>query len=335
MKDKSGWCNELQQLIDRYGIIAAKKAKEVSNRTREVRAQVLFLGFRELSELNVRPEKAANFRQKHMRVLMNKWQNDGLSAATLQNRFSIFSIFCGWIGKKGMLGPIDDYLLEPGRADRIYAAQTDKSWTGNGIDPTTIIGQVALEDSRVAIQLKILQTFGMRVKEAVMFKPHRSDMGNHIALPRNAGTKGGRPRSFPVDTAEKRTVLDEAKAMVQTLDGHISDPKRSLKQNIDRFYNVVRKYGVTKAELGVTAHGLRAGYLIERFKEITGQDAPVRGGTFTEEQKRNVRYAQYQCAEESGHSRYGITSAYYGPIKFTKLRLSDCVVGEKAAKVDG
>lgn len=313
-----GWCNDLQRLIDVHGGIAANKAKEVSHRTKEMRAQVLFLGFRELSDLNCRPDNPANFKQKHMRALMEKWQADGLSASTLQNRFSIFTVFCAWIGKKTMLGPIDDYLLEPGAADRTYAAQADKSWTGNGVDPKEIIAKIELEDPRVAMQIKILQAFGMRVKEAVMFKPHRSDMGQHVSLPRNAGTKGGRPRSFPVDTPEKRAVLDEAKAMVSTLDGHVSDPKLTLKQNIYRFYNVIRKYGVKKDDLGVTAHGLRTGYLIDRFKEISGEDPPVRGGSFSEEKKQKVRYAQYQCAEESGHSRYSITTAYYGPIKFVK-----------------
>ncbi len=316
---RPGWCNELQKLVDTYGGIAAKKSKEVSHRTKEMRAQVLFLGFRELSELNCRPDKVTNFRQKHMRALMSKWESDGLSAATLQNRFSTFSIFCAWIGKNAMLGPIEDYLQDPERSERIYAAQRDKSWTGNGVDADAVIKAIAEDDPRVALQLKVLRAFGMRVKEAVMFKPHRSDMGQHVALPRNAGTKGGRPRSFPVDTPIKRAILDEAKAAVPTLDGHISNPNKTLKQNIDRFYNVIRKHGISKANLGVTAHGLRAGYLIDRFKEITGQDAPVRGGTITADKKESVRRAQYVCAEESGHSRYSITTAYYGPIKFVPV----------------
>jgi integrase len=224
-----------------------------------------------------------------------------------------------------MLGPIEGYLQDPGRSERTYAAQRDKSWTGNGVDPDVVIKAIADDDPRVALQLKVLRAFGMRVKEAVMFKPHRSDMGQHVALPRNAGTKGGRPRSFPVDTPEKRAILDEAKSVVPTLDGHISNPNKTLKQNIDRFYNVIRKHGISKASLGVTAHGLRAGYLIDRFKEITGEDAPVRGGTITADKKESVRRAQYICAEESGHSRYSISTAYYGPIKFIPLLKKDSI----------
>ena len=94
--------------------------------------------------------------------------------------------------------------------------------------------------------------------------------------------------------------------------GHLGDPTKSLAQNIRRFKYVCEKFGITKAQLGVTAHGLRHQYAAERYEKFSGTPAPVRGG---EPVAREIdREARLRVADELGHARENITGAYLGGI---------------------
>ena len=77
-----------------------------------------------------------------------------------------------------------------------------------------------------------------------------------------------------------------------------------------RFDYVMKKFGITKKQLGVTAHGLRHEVLIDQFERLTGQAAPVRGGIKlpTEIDKP----ARQEVAELAGHARKRASSAYLG-----------------------
>lgn len=318
--DQRGWYTELQKLIDSHGKIAALKPKEVSHGTRSVRAKVLFNAFRLLGDLNARPRKLENFKPRHMQRLVDEWLARDLSASTLQNYFSVFVVFCTWINKAGMLGELKDYVPDESRIKRTYAAQEDKSWSASEVDPYKMIDAVSTEDMYVGIQLKLIFAFGLRVKEAVMFHPYRSDQGQQLLLTGNSGTKGGRQRHIPITSPYQRQVLDEAKRFTDTLNGHLGNPRLTLKQNLDRFYYVIRKHGLTRSGQGVTAHGLRHEFLASVFERISGLKAPIKGGgEFAPDQREIVRLAQFACAEAAGHSRFQISTAYCGQIKYSKV----------------
>jgi len=79
-----------------------------------------------------------------------------------------------------------------------------------------------------------------------------------------------------------------------------------------RFKYVCEKFGITKAKLGITIHGLRHQYAAERYEKFAGTPAPVRGGAPV---AREVdRAARLQVADELGHSRENVTGAYLGGI---------------------
>jgi integrase len=137
-------------------------------------------------------------------------------------------------------------------------------------------------------------------------------MKHETYLELKRGTKGGRLRFVPIDTTEKRAALEEAKQLVKSETGHLGDPTKSLRQNMRRLKYVCEKFGITKAKLGVTLHGLRHQYSAERYEKFAGTSAPVRGGAPV---AREVdRAARLQVAEELGHSRENITGAYLGGI---------------------
>ncbi|MCZ7564338.1 MAG: hypothetical protein M5U08_11655 [Burkholderiales bacterium] len=108
----------------------------------------------------------------------------------------------------------------------------------------------------------------------------------------------------------KRAALEAAKALVSTESQYLADPARSLKQNLYRLRNVLQKFGVTRRELGITAHGLRHEYAADRYETFSGAAAPVRGGVAPDAETDDR--ARLQVAEELGHSRIEVVAAYLG-----------------------
>jgi len=101
-----------------------------------------------------------------------------------------------------------------------------------------------------------------------------------------------------------------AKALVTGDAQYLANPARTLKQNLDRLHNVMKRFDLTRRALGVTAHGLRHGYAADRYEGLAGLPAPVRGGAAPDPATDDR--ARLQAAEELGHSRIQILGAYVG-----------------------
>jgi site-specific recombinase XerC len=312
---------QLQELIDSNNWRHAKGDKGVSFATLDDRAQALFLCFRQLhANLNI-PVEPKNLKTRHVRKLVHFWEGQGLSASTLQKRFSYLKTFSRWIGKAGMLeGSIWDYLKHPETGRRTYVAQLDKSWSSHGIDADALIERISAFDTYVGAQLRLQREFGLRAKEAYMCRPHEADLKTMFAaidyLEMSRGTKGGRIRYVPIDSPRKRAALEHAKQLVQHPSHHMGRPGKSLKQNKRRYYFVLEKFGITRKHLQVTGHGLRTEYANNGYQNETGHPPPVRGGS--EINRETDRKARLKVASELGHGRENITSAYLGGI-FKKL----------------
>jgi len=78
-----------------------------------------------------------------------------------------------------------------------------------------------------------------------------------------------------------------------------------------RFDNVMQKAGVTRKQLGVTAHGLRHQFAQEFHVELTDVQAPVRGGDVCADPE-TLKAALLEIARQLGHNRPTITRAYVG-----------------------
>lgn len=318
---KKSWRAKLQEIINANNREALRKPKVISNETMQDRAEVLFLCFNQLREMGYKIEEPTNLGLRHVEALVERWESkESLSASTLQKRLSILRAFAKWIGKEGMIGPTEKLVAKPENARRTYIATEDKSWTAKGVDPRETIAKVQAFDPYVGIQLKVMWAFGIRRKEAICFKPRRNDRGEFIEVGEGAvvylkeGTKGGRERiaefDFMPDAAERRAVLDEAKAMVGSEDAHLGCPGKTLKQNISRFEYVMKKFDLTRDGLGVTGHGLRHQAMNDGYEALTGTTSPVRGGGC--EDKELDEQARLRMTRNAGHNRKQISSGYYG-----------------------
>ena len=277
-----------------------------SHATRDKRADVLYAGFKLLRELGYKLDTVHSFRGKHMQALAKAWEERGLSPSTLQNNISTFRIFAGWIGKAGMVEHTDRYVT-PGAATRTSIATEDRSWTAQNVDIAAKLAEVSAKDARVGLQMALQATFGLRVRESMQLRPNVADKGAYLAL--TVGTKGGRDRVVPIDTPEKRELIEKAKTFAASKLASTSDPNLTLAQAKNHYYHVLRACGITRAQ-GLTSHGLRHGYANDRYEQISGAPSPVRGGTTPD--RETDQAARLEVAEELGHSRESITTHYLG-----------------------
>lgn len=286
---------------------SADGRKVVSNATVADRAEFYSRMVRQLHELGYRFTDVRNLKPKHVGALMRRWEAEGLSASTLQKRFSYLTLLCGWLGKKGMLRPGPSYLKDPDAFRRGYAATRDHSWTAAGVEPSEKIAEIGRMDPDVARVLRLQHAFGLRLQEASLLDPRRDAVGEWLRV--TAGTKGGRPRAVPVETPAQRQALAEAAAQADRTGRSMIPPRYDLKQWLDRCYYVLGCCGITRED-GLVGHGLRHQYANDRYEELTGEPSPVRGGGAVAGDDH--RRAQLEVSARLGHARRSITAAYYG-----------------------
>lgn len=293
-------------LLTKHGHMSHDGAKRISYETSRSRSYVLLQGFEYLHSVQMCPRKPENFKPKHMQCLVRHWEEQGLSASTLQLRFSIFSTFCTWIGKTSMLGDIVHFLEDPTAARRRYVAQEDKSWIAKGVDPQAKIEAVAAVDPRVAIVLKVMHAFGLRIREAVTLHPKEADLVACLDVAR--GTKGKRPRVMQIVNDYQRQVLDEAKRFANSSTGSLIPDTFKRNTWIRYIYKILEDVEVSRKH-GIVLHGFRHQRANDMYESLTGVKSPVRGGEKPPEEDKHARRV---IAEELGHSRPQITGMYCG-----------------------
>jgi integrase len=312
----------LEILINLFNKEHTARQKEVSFKTREERAQFLRRFFHDLKEkagFKTLPDPR-NVGHRHVKAVVAIWQQEKFAPATIQTYLSFLRGFAQWIGKPGLIRPPAHYGLKVVEYQRHQAAERDKSWPGNGVDVGPLIANVCNYDPNIGVALKLMDACAMRKKEALMFRPHR-DVVHFEATglppaPRKAdlylcihsGAKGGRERLVPLNTSKRLTAIEHARQVVSTRDGRVGSPFGNLKQAMDRFDNVMKKFGITKKRLGVTSHGLRHGALIDQFQKLTGAAPPVRGGTKLPKDIDTA--ARLEVADLAGHARPSISRSY-------------------------
>ncbi len=265
-----------------------------------------------------------SFSGRHVEAVTQYWLEEAragrMSPATIQTYFSFLKTFAGWIGKPKLLKPIQCYFDDPKLYQRHLATGIDKSWRAKGIDAATIIQEVEAYDVHAAASLKLMQAFQLRFKESVMFRPHtdvitaaqagKPDDGIAFYLDTHRGTKGGRHRLFPIDTAQGLAAIDYARRVAVGVNESVSDPRLTLKQAIRRLRYVMERFGITRAGLAVVPHGLRHQGAAEDYEDITGMPPPVAGGSAVDPVLD--LQARREIATRLGHRRMSITNAYLG-----------------------
>ena len=316
-----GWRKELQTIVDRHAGMRMN-GNIASHRTRELTASVLFAVFGTLAGLGFKLQNPRNLGERHVEALVRHWHWQGRAVATMQNELSILRKFAGWIGKKNMVRGLTDYLPNVPKAqlNRTTIAAESKSWSENGINVDQKIAQADALNERFGLILRVGVAFGLRRKELIMLKPWKCDRGDYLAIYPNSGQKGGsRARMIPIENAYQRQVLDYVKARIPKGDSLGWKTTRrgkpaTLAYNLQEYERRMHQIGITKGEVGVSGHGMRAEFA--ENAALTHPETPfvppTLGGPSEQMPLEDLNQARAQISEMLGHSRTGATSSYYG-----------------------
>ena len=318
------------------------RARPVSERTRTVYADELIRMLDELSELRAGVQEIGEIGKSHAVKLIKHWGARGQAASTIQNKISILRRFLTFIGKDSAIPKGEDLKTWLNRQGvtapitRQNIPSESKAWDENQVDLHKVLAELRKESAITAIQLEVQAAFGLRMKESIQLNPQAADCGTFLRVLH--GTKGGLPRDvdFDEDPAMRewqRDVLERAKLHAQqNRKGTLSIQGKRLDQSKAHFYYQCRKIGITRDQLGVTAHGLRHQYAARRYARLAGMGAPVSKNAplhVTDEVRSADLAAREQVSRELGHFRPDITQVYTGSLpmmeKGRKQRIRDWV----------
>jgi integrase len=314
----------LGAILKKYNHLHSTKHKGASFKTMLDRQRLYASFFRELRHHtpyhNLDPRQLAN---RHIEAMVKRWVARGLATATIHNYLSFLRSYGGWIGKPGMVREPQYYVgTELPHAHRSQVATFDHSWAAKSVDIEAKIAEVSAFDRWVGLQLELCARFGMRPKEARHFRPHGAVIPRAAAIARDTdafpehdtflrishGTKGGRPRDVPITSDAQRVLISRVTEAVAP-GMYVGRPGCTSTQNSTRFYYVIRKFGISKDQLGVVAHGLSHQHANDEYANAAGGPSRVRGGTGRP--ALDVQ-ARQRTARLLGHNRTGVVSCYIG-----------------------
>lgn len=230
-----------------------------------------------------------------------------------------------WIGKPELVTVFNEVLGKQ-VCKRNLIAQTDKSWESSGVDSAQMIAKIMKYNRWMGMVLCAQFAFGLRKMEALMLRPLADILPakviggtggewTHVYVQITHGAKGGRPRVIEVTDERGLTI---AKVLRDEIDWQgdrdtLPPSHKSLKQNSSVYDETMSKFGLTRKELGVTGHGLRAGYACDKLED-SGITPTVRGGDGQHPDPVVQRVAYKRVTEALGHGRISVIGAYAGSI---------------------
>ena len=295
--------------------------KTASNRTQQLTEQVITECCRRLHRLGFFIENVEGLQRKHIDALVGSWYAQPLAPKSIQNAFSRVKIFCNWLGKGGIVSPSGAIGHLPGVNPDALKVRTyterSLSWSGNGIDVCKKIDEALLEDYRHGNMLRMSLAFGLRKKENLTIKLWRADKGHCLEIDGSVA-KNGKFRSIPIDPSTdygrfQRWVLDEAKKICKKYDP-LGWPGLNFKQSENRYYHFNKKLGITKLDLGVVGHGLRAEFF-ENQAMLRGMLPVFLGGSRNQLDKASIDRINLEVSQLGGHDDAHTISAYYGSLR--------------------
>ena len=276
-----------------------RRNRDGSFATQARRARELDLCARQLRELGyTRFREPGKLKGRHVTALVERWQAESLKTGTIKVRMTALRWWAEKVGRRSVVNP----------RNSAYGIGQRKQVTNESKAVRLDMGDLSgISNERIRASLELQRVFGLRREECLKFQPHFADRGDKLVL-KASWCKGGREREVPIRTQEQRDVLDRAHRLAGR--GSMIPSERS-------YINQVKLYERQTAAAGLhKLHGLRHAYAQERYKELTGREAPAAGGKvsaeLTREEKAIDRQARLTISQELGHFREAISSVYLG-----------------------
>lgn len=239
----------------------------ISVKTQELRCWNLLSSLEELIKVGrYEIHSIYSIKEKHIEWFISRWIEKKLTYGTIANKLSYLKALAIWLRKPNIVKDLDSYAQLKVLPKRTGVADGDKSWTSKDIDVRDLIEKVARYDKYVGIQLALQLAYGLRRQESMMLIPSSAFMevnGQRILLI-DRGAKGNRERVVKryLDEDADMRIFELAKLLSNQKTGSTIPAHKSLDQWINYYKSVMKKFGITKDELGITSHGLRFGVIV-------------------------------------------------------------------------
>jgi hypothetical protein len=306
--------SQLHLVVRSLGREKIERSHQAAKTTAAQRASVGALIIHQLVEGGFKLPTLLRLRQEHVRHLADRWNQEQLAADTILARFSVLRWLAAAIGKPGMVQDLSCYgLAWVSHAKRLKSGDRT-SWSAKQVKTDQIIAKVETIDGMVACQLRLMHAFGLKLRHVLLMRPTEFHQGDELHLAH--GTRGGRALAIPMRTETQHCALQHAKyAAGSTPSGRLVSEGTSFESARSRFYCVMKRYGITKAQLGVTSHGLRHD-CAKLHSQASGRPNPAQRQKTTQEVKD--RSARILIADDLGLAWVGSIAAYLGPAKLER-----------------
>ena len=246
---------------------------------------------------------------EHIYQYTEHMKGAGLAIATMHNQISTINVVLSharegaWrtVSPKELIGESRSQVrtTAPSMLDRTQYQSAINTLRSEGLD-------------RAAAILTLAREFGMRSEEAAKANLHRLSKEAETLgrIDVQEGTKGGRdaPRWVPV-TEAGRAALKAAIAARPEGSKNLLAPNESYKEwragELRAGREVLHSYGARGF------HDARAAYACQRYRELTGHEAPAVAGHRGADRDAD-RAARDVIAAELGHGRADVCRAYVG-----------------------
>lgn len=314
------WMKAVNAVLAQHNHIRAN-GRVASERTQTLTKEVVYMAFRHLHALGMKIENPYNLKPHHIEALVREWWHvRKKKPKTIQNELSRLRRFAKMLGKAGMVKSLRAYLpdVDPEILRIKSVAEKSKSWDAAGLDMVEMFRKVDETDSRLGLMLRMELAFGLRREEVLKCKPHEQDGETCLYILKGQG-KGGRPRMILIKSCYQREILDYVKKHVPKSESlgwkyTVRGKPATLEQNIKRYRNMMQQLGITKKNMGVTGHGLRAQFA-ENNALMHGIVPPSLGGSKNQKKKEDMKVQLGKLSEDMGHHRLNVMSSYYGSFK--------------------
>ena len=263
-----------------------KQAPEGSKETRRKREGALRAVCRFLHE-TFRLQRLKNLKPKHIDRLLKEWRDRGVSVGEIQNRLSYIRWLAERLGKDRLISTSNADLGLEKRERYTHAGKTmpeDKR--------EEIIGR--LDNDKDKMMILCGRHFGMRFKEAALFRPYQDVDGNILWIKR--GTKGGRPRFIRLVNDAQWAVLEGLRWVANGKEGCLVDPAKQYKSWKSTTYKRFRAAGLSR-EVDHVFHDLRRTWADEEFARLRAKGL-------------SIRAAATIVAKRLGHNRLEVLKWY-------------------------
>jgi hypothetical protein len=147
-----------------------ERNKDGSYASQADRKRILNRFAEDLVKLGYKLPHINGLKNKHILVVVEKWQKDQLSNATLKNQTSALRFLAEKINKSNIVPSNDDL----GIASRSYIPKANRAI----FDPDFS----KISNDYVYASLQLEPVFGLRRKEALLIHPHEADKGTSLML---------------------------------------------------------------------------------------------------------------------------------------------------------